>query len=157
MPRISKAEMEAKRELINTEVFNLFLEEGFDAINMYNVSIRTGIRQSTLQTYHKADTLHTALTGRVAPYFFAKLNMESLEDFEKSWIDALNDSGFCNILTLLVGHIAASEKVGNLPYKGLMGLIDAVDGSLGKEGKELLYKLMGFSMIEIAIKKGMKE
>ncbi|MCY9853987.1 hypothetical protein [Vibrio mediterranei] len=156
MPRISKAEMEAKRELINGEIFNLFLEEGFDAINMYNVSMRTGIRQSTLQTYHKADTLHTALTGKVAPYFFSKLNMETVEDFETSWLKAIDDSGFCNILTLLVGHITTSEKVGVLAYKGLMGLINAVEMSLGEDGRKSLNGLIGRSVIEIAMKKGTK-
>ncbi|EJO9866944.1 hypothetical protein NU768_000849 [Vibrio vulnificus] len=154
MARITKEERLKREDMINHAIFELFLDEGYGSLSMKNVAYRAGIRQSTLQSYHSLETLHNALIGRVSPYFYSKLLLDSVDDLNASWKLALEDSGFRNILSLLVGHIAESDKVGGLAYKGLMGLMDAVQTKLGDEGIETLYNLMGRSVIQIALKKG---
>lgn len=154
MARITKEERVKREEMINEAIFELFLDEGYGSLSMKNVAKRAGVRQSTLQSYHSLDTLHNALIGRVSPYFFSKISLDSVDDLQASWKCALEDNGFRNILSLLVGHIAESEKVGALAYKGLMGLMDSVNTNLGEDGTETLYNLMGRSVIQIALKKG---
>ncbi|PSU36224.1 hypothetical protein [Photobacterium lutimaris] len=153
MARISAKERQEKLEFINQKIFELFLREGFGSLTFYNIAEETGIRQSTLQSYHKTHTIPEALTGKVAPYFMSKLDMSNLSAFRDSWMTALNDSGFRNILSLLVGHITTADNLGELAGKGLLGLIAAIEAELGEEGRKSLNELMGLSVIEIALSK----
>jgi len=152
MARISKQERQKKLEFINEQIWNLFLEKGWSEITYYNVSLKTGMRQSSLQAYHKnANSFGEALKGRAFPYFMDKIELTSIEVLEQSWNNGLKDAGFRNIIWLLIGHVTESEQINTFAHKGLLRLLALVRNELGDDGYATIEKLIGRTAIEMAL------
>ncbi|WP_394245311.1 hypothetical protein [Vibrio astriarenae] len=150
MARISKEERQRKLEELNEGIWQLFLERGYDALTFYNIAHYVNWRQSTIQSYHRSDTLVTAVRGRIEPYFIGKLNFASLESLEATWMDSLKDSGFVNIIRFLINLNCNDKFIVDLTAFGVKRLEEISTESLGLEGLALMQKLMGLSVMAIA-------
>ncbi|NOH78725.1 hypothetical protein F0231_03110 [Vibrio sp. RE86] len=150
MARISREERQRKLEQLNDGIWQLFLEQGYDALTFYNIAHYVNWRQSTIQSYHKSETLVTAIRGRIEPYFLGKLNFDSLCSLEQSWVESLEDNGFVNIIRFLINLNCSDPFMVDLTGYGVRRLEEVVAQSLGDDGLVLLQKLMGLSVMKIA-------
>ncbi|QIZ76927.1 hypothetical protein [Ferrimonas lipolytica] len=151
MARITAAARAEKEEWINSQIFELFLEKGFNSLTFRNISLKTGLSMSSLQPYHTTKTFGNALIGRAFPYFTSKLDFSSIEKFEETWINAIEDAGFRNIVFLLISHISEGHGVTEIASSGLKRLTSMVEEQLGKEGLKSLDAMMGKLVIETAL------
>ncbi|UJF17840.1 hypothetical protein L0B53_12470 [Vibrio sp. SS-MA-C1-2] len=151
MARITKEQRQQKYEFINQSIWELFLEKGWGQVTYHQVSLKTGIRQSSLQSYHKSvSSFGDALKGRAFPYFLSHLDLSSCEVLDKSWTIALKDPGFRHIIWLLIGHISESKEINELAYQGLSKLLMKVSEELGEEGYQTIEKMIGRTAIDMA-------
>lgn len=151
MARISAAARAEKAEWIDSQIFELFLDKGFNALTFRNISLKTGMSMSSLQPYHTTHTFGNALVGRAFPYFTSKIDFSSLEAFERSWLTAIDDQGFRNIIFLLISHISEGEGVNELAKNGIRRLLDMVNEHLGQDGLDALDTLMGKLVLQTAL------
>lgn len=153
MAKITAAERAEKLEFINQTIFELFLEQGWHAVNFPNIAKRTNMSASTIQSYHKADTFGEALIGRSFPYFIAQLDLSSLTRFEATWSLAMEDKGFCNIIMLLMNDTFL-QSANNATIGGMDRFLNYVESELGKPGTELVECLLGRLLIKLTTGKG---
>lgn len=150
MARISREERQRKLEELNEGIWQLFLEQGYDALTFYNIAHYVNWRQSTIQSYHKSETLVSAIRGRIEPYFLGKLDLSSLESLEQSWLSSLHDNGFVNIIRFLINLNCNDRSMVELTAYGVRRLEEVSQESLGNDGLELMQKLMGLSVMMIS-------
>lgn len=157
MARISREERQRKLEELNEGIWQLFLEQGYDALTFYNIAHYVNWRQSTIQSYHKSETLISAVRGRIEPYFIGKLDLTSTGSLEQSWSKGLEDKGFVNIIRFLINLNCSDPFIVELTAYGVKRLEDISYEALGEDGLNLMQKLMGLSVMKIAKERGEQE
>lgn len=157
MARISREERQRKLEELNEGIWQLFLNKGYDALTFYNIAHYVNWKQSTIQSYHKSETLVSAVRGRIEPYFLGKLDLSSLDSLEASWLKSLEDSGFVNIIRFLINLNCNDSSMIALTAYGVKRLEEVSYGALGSEGLALMQKLMGLSVMKISKERAFEE
>lgn len=109
MARITAEEKEQKKNQYDALIFQIFTEEGWDAVTYDRLAKELGIGKSSLQRYYPSNLFFaTALQGKVFPLAIQKLDLSSKSAFIQSWLTAYHDENdhiFHEVIRMLMVNI----------------------------------------------------
>ncbi|WP_117232500.1 TetR family transcriptional regulator [Vibrio maerlii] len=105
MARISTEEKARKQAELNAIILDIFWNEGIQAVTYAEIAKRFGTTKSTIQRYFPtSDHFPLAWEGKIGPIISEFLDWSSKDNFEASWMRALeneNDVRFRRILEVM--------------------------------------------------------
>ncbi|MGF1698207.1 TetR family transcriptional regulator [Vibrio lamellibrachiae] len=112
MARITVAEREQKKQMMDDLIFRLFMTEGWEVVTYDRLAKELGMGKSSIQRYYESKNMFmTALQGKVFPLAMQKLDFSTSEAFINSWVKAYHDEDshvFREVVRMLMDNIMSS-------------------------------------------------
>lgn len=149
MARITQQQKEENLSKFNKIIIDIFLNEGWHAVTYDNIAKIAGVRKSTLQGYYETHRdFGNAMKGQIFPVFIKHLDFSSRDRIIESWISALEDRVFRNILTMMISN-ASSDTPNEMTVIGVGNLQKLFVQQLGQEGSDILERLLGKTVMSL--------
>ncbi|MCL9780622.1 TetR family transcriptional regulator [Vibrio sp. S4M6] len=152
MPKRSKEDTEITIRKITDAVVDQLIRLGYDNMSYTTLSQQTGVSRTGISHHFPKKTDFTAaLDGRIFKMFVEHLDFENtLQDFAKSWMSALNNNEFVALLKLLFHHIVSTGPVHEFAEKGVDRLYKSVQTQFGELSDQELDLLLGKSLVKMS-------
>ncbi len=109
MAKISAEEKHRKKAEFDAHIYDIFINEGWDAVTYERMAKDFGTRKSSIQRYYgKRLDFGNALQGKILPIILPLLDFSDKEAFIASWLLALDNQTFREVNKLLIENATGS-------------------------------------------------
>lgn len=106
MARITQAQRKANKEQYDADIYQLFLDIGWDKLTYERVSKHLGVKKSTLQSYYPSKhDFFLIWEGKHLPLFYERADFSSKAALLSSWQSMLEDE----FLSVLIRYAVSSS------------------------------------------------
>lgn len=151
MARITAEQKEQNYKVYNEVIYDLFMNEGWDACSYGRIAKEVGVTPSSLQRYYpRRVDFGRALQGRVFPAIMGQLDFTSREAFISSWSTAVESGGvFTQVLTMLI-QSALEKDTSPQTAQGITRLINVLAQHMTQEDAVATVEtVLGLTIIKL--------
>lgn len=149
MARITKEQRAQNLEHFDNTILEIFKESGWRSVTYESLSIKTGIRASTLQRYYPtAKHFFQPLKGKIIPFLIDALDFSNESAFLSSWSSALEDNNAFKWSVNLLLTTAIDGDANNSAKQPVEVLIRIIDEKTNNKGRALIERAIGLSTLK---------
>ena len=126
MAKITAQEKERKKAILDAHIYEVFINEGWDALSYERIAKDFGTRKSSIQRYYeKRLDFGIALQGKIFPIIVDLLDFTDEARFIASWVKALENQTFREVNKLLIENATGSGTGGRIGVSKLLNKMKA--------------------------------
>lgn len=155
MARITQAQRQANKEKYDEEVYQLFLDIGWENLTYERVANHLKVKKSTLQSYYPSrHDIYSVWRDRHIPKFRQLLKFDSQKSFLASWEQVLDDEILGSIIGYAISNVILKDDAqAKFPFNGIQALKSQLSPVMNEqECRETIQAAIGIAVLKLASK-----